>query len=432
MGTCYGLKTHIGILSDGTVVPCCLDGEGIINLGKISYETSRDGISVQAVRPSPGGLSVYAELGLNGLSIDYKWDMEGSKIKDAYLRFSFTAAERLGAKRESNWQRQINPAAVTKENFIQAVRTAIREGHDEQELSIPICRIRFPIPNAPGASANCQLNLDLSADGRAEISLGQTAEFGMEMRGGSVRPISRFTNHPKAMIEASTSILSEIAFSLQAAGITLSDILIHAGLGSTVSSTVHQYDKNGSHTSTVTELPADLVNEMASGSEGILVCSDITANWISDIDLNSSESAAGRLGLSLHIPLLSGMKANVYPKTHMENFHFVDRCTRSDRQMAKPYQELPESEQIRLSAYSMILDAGETAEVQITRLPAGYSMSSIRLSSQDPSVASVSGMKVTAVSEGSTVIRAATSDGRYSILCTVSVRQEKSHAGSYH
>ncbi len=32
---CYGLTTHIGILSDGTVVPCCLDAEGIINLGNI-------------------------------------------------------------------------------------------------------------------------------------------------------------------------------------------------------------------------------------------------------------------------------------------------------------------------------------------------------------------------------------------------------------
>ena len=34
-GFCYGLKTHIGILSDGTVVPCCLDQDGIINLGNI-------------------------------------------------------------------------------------------------------------------------------------------------------------------------------------------------------------------------------------------------------------------------------------------------------------------------------------------------------------------------------------------------------------
>ena len=34
-GTCYGLRNHFGILADGTVVPCCLDKEGRIPLGKI-------------------------------------------------------------------------------------------------------------------------------------------------------------------------------------------------------------------------------------------------------------------------------------------------------------------------------------------------------------------------------------------------------------
>ena len=36
--SCYGLKDHFGILSDGTVVPCCLDNNGTINLGNIFSE----------------------------------------------------------------------------------------------------------------------------------------------------------------------------------------------------------------------------------------------------------------------------------------------------------------------------------------------------------------------------------------------------------
>lgn len=32
---CHGMKDHFGILCDGTVVPCCLDSDGIINLGNI-------------------------------------------------------------------------------------------------------------------------------------------------------------------------------------------------------------------------------------------------------------------------------------------------------------------------------------------------------------------------------------------------------------
>ncbi len=34
-GNCYGLRRQIAILSDGTVVPCCLDAEGGISLGNI-------------------------------------------------------------------------------------------------------------------------------------------------------------------------------------------------------------------------------------------------------------------------------------------------------------------------------------------------------------------------------------------------------------
>ena len=32
---CYGMRDHFGILVDGTVVPCCLDSEGVIDLGNV-------------------------------------------------------------------------------------------------------------------------------------------------------------------------------------------------------------------------------------------------------------------------------------------------------------------------------------------------------------------------------------------------------------
>ena len=34
-GFCHALRTHAAILVDGSVVPCCLDGEGVINLGNV-------------------------------------------------------------------------------------------------------------------------------------------------------------------------------------------------------------------------------------------------------------------------------------------------------------------------------------------------------------------------------------------------------------
>lgn len=38
-GFCYALRTHLAVLVDGQVVPCCLDSEGCINLGNLKQQT---------------------------------------------------------------------------------------------------------------------------------------------------------------------------------------------------------------------------------------------------------------------------------------------------------------------------------------------------------------------------------------------------------
>lgn len=45
--SCYGLRDQVGVLCDGTVVPCCLDAEGDIALGNI-FETD-----IQTILQSP-------------------------------------------------------------------------------------------------------------------------------------------------------------------------------------------------------------------------------------------------------------------------------------------------------------------------------------------------------------------------------------------
>lgn len=41
-GSCYALKDHIGILSNGNIVPCCLDTKGTIKLGNIFEDDLED------------------------------------------------------------------------------------------------------------------------------------------------------------------------------------------------------------------------------------------------------------------------------------------------------------------------------------------------------------------------------------------------------
>ena len=52
---CYGLRDHIGILCDGTVVPCCLDSEGTINLGNIFNDNLSDILNSERAKTIKNG-----------------------------------------------------------------------------------------------------------------------------------------------------------------------------------------------------------------------------------------------------------------------------------------------------------------------------------------------------------------------------------------
>jgi radical SAM protein with 4Fe4S-binding SPASM domain len=46
-GFCHGLSAQIAILADGRVVPCCLDGDGIMNLGNLYVKSLKEILNSQ-------------------------------------------------------------------------------------------------------------------------------------------------------------------------------------------------------------------------------------------------------------------------------------------------------------------------------------------------------------------------------------------------
>lgn len=56
-GFCYGLRDQIGILVDGTVVPCCLDREGVIRLGNIKENSLEEIVESKRARELFDGFS---------------------------------------------------------------------------------------------------------------------------------------------------------------------------------------------------------------------------------------------------------------------------------------------------------------------------------------------------------------------------------------
>ena len=54
---CYGMRDHFGILCDGSVVPCCLDSDGVITLGNIFTEEISDILNSPRARAIVEGFS---------------------------------------------------------------------------------------------------------------------------------------------------------------------------------------------------------------------------------------------------------------------------------------------------------------------------------------------------------------------------------------
>jgi len=56
-GFCHALRSHSAILVDGSVVPCCLDGEGVINLGNVHEQKFGDIINSERANHIVEGFS---------------------------------------------------------------------------------------------------------------------------------------------------------------------------------------------------------------------------------------------------------------------------------------------------------------------------------------------------------------------------------------
>lgn len=57
VGFCHALRSHCAVLANGTVVPCCLDGEGVIALGNIHHQEFSDIINGERAQSMLQGFS---------------------------------------------------------------------------------------------------------------------------------------------------------------------------------------------------------------------------------------------------------------------------------------------------------------------------------------------------------------------------------------
>ncbi len=396
-----------------------------INGYKISYSVTATGIKAEVTKRTPHGLDVTGNLMISSVKPSYRWKTENGVIRDGFFKMEFQSSENLGAEAESYKKLYGDFSGVDPKNFLGTIRNLFHEKSDAAEITIPLARITVPVPSSPVLTIAMQLQLTVRATGKAQLSLTQDNCIGMEIRDGHMRQISESGMKANASLYADTSILGGVSAGMKLAGMALADIALEAGASAKADAVIHLYDSEQKHTvMKANDIPSDLIDDLADGNENVLTCADITAFKTIDIKLNSTDTLAGRAGLSRTIVLADEDSGTIIPgiNGHMENGHYVSKCTRKDRMKTADAGSVIESDQIRIQTYSLIADPGETKEIRITAMPKGYSAKDLVFTSDSPSVASVSGNHITAHNEGAAIIRISTSDGKYTVSCSILVR----------
>ena len=125
---------------------------------------------------------------------------------------------------------------------------------------------------------------------------------------------------------------------------------------------------------------------------------------------------------------------------HIEDGEVVEACTRTGEQVDPEVEDDPNApvppnideegidaaknggtDRMLISAFYVALNPGASDMLAVTRLPDGYSASDLVFTSSRPEIVTVDNAGIlTAVGEGTAIIRVATSDGEYEQFCMVS------------
>lgn len=392
---------------------------------KVKWRLTSSGIYSEIYKEDVYGGKAYANFTLSKVKPTFKCEMKDGKVDYAYFRIDSTTSEKIGFIKEESETLYGNFKNLSKDNFIASCKNFFEEKRSVTDIEIPIAKLKIPLASNPTVKVTIELRLHLYASGKAEISFAQDNVMGIEIKDGHMRSICSSTPTSEALIKASIGSSAKVLFGFNVMNLQMANTSVEAGVEASVKSTVHMVEETGNLNSSSLDIPLDLLEDAASTNKDILVCGDLKNEWILNATFNSSSSLLGKLGFYKKIKILNGPFLS-FPETHIENGHFVKKCTRTSRSYSTSSNSDPiESSQIRIQTYAISLKEGASKTITIKALPKGYELSDIIFTSSNESVARVDETgKVVAIKEGSARISLETSDGKYSVYCSVLVDKE--------
>lgn len=395
---------------------------------KVKIDFSGGTLLVKLYKELKNGEQLYGEFNLHDVKPTFKWKTNNELIEDAYFRVNFSTTESLGIKRGTYKNLYSDLSFLKGDNFLNSLVTSFKEKKDIVETVIPVCTIKVPIPNMPLFTITMQLQLHIYASGRIELSINNNYVAGLEIKNNKMRFFNDNKHSIDFIMKGSTTLSLGVKTGLELSNCSLMDIGINGGVKGLIQTIGYIYDSDGKIQSKKIDVSLDVADDVSDKVEDVRICGDIKLHWFLDIVLNSKKSMAGKLNLTKTFSLLNDKNAPVIPnsKSHLENWMFIERCTRGNRLVNNDTTNILESDKIRVEKYNMIVEKGKEKKINIVGLPKGYKIEDLIFSSSDESVCKVTRYgNIQAIDRGNSIITIQTKDGIHTTKSNVLVVKNK-------
>ena len=382
---------------------------------KLTLNTSS--IVVNASR-NVNGNEAYISYKLYNVKPSYDIKINDHQLEAAYLKFDFNTLVSAGIKNGISKTLYADFKDMGANDFLLSAKRLFKEKQDVIDTIFTIATINVPIPNTSNLFITIKVQLVVYASGRIELSLSGDHDIGLEYRNGNMRTINDNDFKSDFVIKANTSLVAKSILGLKLNNIELMDIYADGGIKGLINTTVHLYDDNNQHTMINTDMELDFLDELSSQNDHVYVCGDIDVYNILDVGINSSKTLLAKMGLTKKLNILTRNNSSLLKgKSHLENFHFVDKCTRYNNTISNTDQIIS-VDNIIIEDYSLLVKAGDSVTIKIKALPANMSIDDLIFTSNNDNV-KVDKNVITGLKKGNSIIEIKTKDDKYVIKCHI-------------
>ena len=463
--------------NDYQIIPCSsakigFKVDGIDVSGSVSDDSVSFAIKGDIVTNSKKGtkVTVNKSYEVKNISLDYDWDIEWFKIKYAYAKLNYTTVDTTGvsfswskegagfADQRGNHGKDENGVSWWKPSFNDCLTSDVRSAAAAKGAkTITICS--FPIVNGGIGRIDLDIKAKISITGSVELVVTTRNANGIEYKNGNIRYIKEKSTDTDLNIKAKIEGTLYIGVSIKALGMNLLGVGLEAGLGVEFKTTAHLVNSDNVEMESVSlsgngeyvEAAVSSLQNVTYSEDGktltvhVDLCGDITTYFIlrfkfdddcalADL-LNGKKTKSGGV-INLEIEIFGKSNASIKELcTHIEDWKFIDKCTRKYDGIADEDANEDESEalsetssntddgnKIDLDTYYLNLLVGNTEKLSVTQLPNGYGIDKVVYTSSNPDVATVDNTgKITAIKEGTTEIVVSIPNTAFKMSCSVTV-----------